>query len=83
MANKYAEFSKQDEARKELFRRVHGPHKNKLSCIRKTPYDTKEHALRRAKAKSMDGKLYAYKCGFCHYWHLTKQEQYRHQSYVH
>lgn len=82
MANKYAHYSKHEEARKELYSRIHTFHKNKLSCIRKTPYDTQGHALKRAKAKGMENQLSAYKCGFCHCWHLTKQDQARKHSHT-
>ncbi len=74
MANKYKEHSKIDDARRDLFKRIHGKdQRQKMSCIRKKKYDTKDKALGKDHAKRKS--LKAYRCGYCNYWHLTKQEQ--------
>lgn len=72
--NKYAEFSKQHEARAALQQRLvnhRGSHLN--GCLRKRPFDTEELALASIERRGFDG--YAYRCRHCYYWHCASRKK--------
>lgn len=80
MANKYQQHSKADTARRDLYHRIHGSrNRERISCIRKKKYDTKDKAL--GKQHARENNLNAYRCRFCNYWHLTKMEQHTDGNY--
>lgn len=66
MANKYAHFSKVEEAKKDVYRIMA---RGTIACTRKRQFDTEELAVNYAKLFGYNQK--PYKCKKCLTWHLT------------
>ena len=43
------------------------------SCSRKDGYRTQEEARAHAAMNGLAGKLFAYQCRYCEFWHLTRR----------
>ncbi|MBC5810952.1 MAG: hypothetical protein GIW95_08915 [Candidatus Eremiobacteraeota bacterium] len=43
------------------------------SCTSKDGYRTEDEARAHAAMNGMSGKLFAYRCHYCEFWHLTRR----------
>ena len=68
--NKYADYSKQGQARKQLFAKVHVY--GRSICAKKRAYETEGLANKWLSSTGNAGR--PYKCKLCHLWHATKIE---------
>ena len=67
MANKYAHHSKQADAERSLYRKIHN--KGFAVCSKKRAFDSEEAAQDFLSRKGYKGKQY--KCDHCLKWHNT------------
>lgn len=69
--NKYAHLSKQDEARRRLYKRIHTGSRL-ATCIKKRRHNTREAAIEWSESQGYSD-MRPYQCNQCHFWHMSSK----------